>query len=114
MSDAAIEVLNRASLFKSELTDLIFPGQKAGKPLSDMTLLKVLQVMEVPATVHGFRSTFRDWCAEETQYPGEVAESALAHAIPNKIEAAYRRTDFLEKRKLLMREWARFCAEDVL
>jgi len=113
LSDAAIEVLNRGSLFKSELTDLIFPGQKAGKPLSDMTLLKVLQVMDVPATVHGFRSTFRDWCAEETQYPGEVAEAALAHAIPNKVEAAYRRTDFFEKRRRLMKDWADHCVKNL-
>ena len=106
-------MLNRASLFKSELTDLIFPGQKAGKPLSDMTLLKVLQVMDVPATVHGFRSTFRDWCAEETQYSGEVAEAALAHAIPNKVEAAYRRTDFFEKRRRLMKDWADHCVKNL-
>jgi integrase len=112
LSDAALDVLKRISLFKSELTDLIFPGQKARKPLSDMTLLKVLQVMDVPVTVHGFRSTFRDWCAEETQYPGEVAEAALAHAIPNKVEAAYRRTDFFEKRKNLMKDWAYFCAKN--
>lgn len=109
LSDAALEVLKRVSRFKSGLSDLIFPGQKPKKPLSDMTLLKVLQVMEVPVTVHGFRSTFRDWCAEETQYAGEVAEAALAHTIPNKVEAAYRRTDFFEKRRLLMAEWAEYC-----
>lgn len=109
LSDAALEVLSRVAIFKSELSDLVFPGQKPKNPLSDMTLLKVLQVMDVPVTVHGFRSTFRDWCAEETQYPGEVAEAALAHAIPNKVEAAYRRTDFFEKRKNLMADWGRFC-----
>lgn len=77
--------------------------------LSDMTLLKVMRDMETGVTVHGFRSAFRDWVAEETSYPGEVAEAALAHAIPNKVEAAYRRTDFLAKRRSLMREWAAFC-----
>lgn len=74
-----------------------------------MTLLKVMRDMETGVTVHGFRSAFRDWVAEETSYPGEVAEAALAHAIPNKVEAAYRRTDFLEKRRSLTREWAAFC-----
>ena len=74
-----------------------------------MTLLKVMRDMETGVTVHGFRSAFRDWVAEETSYPGEVAEAALAHAILNKVEAAYRRTDFLEKRRSLMCEWATFC-----
>lgn len=74
-----------------------------------MTLLKVVRGMSAEVTVHGFRSAFRDWVAEETSYPGEVAEAALAHAISNKVEAAYRRTDFLEKRRSLMREWATFC-----
>lgn len=84
-------------------TDLVFPGQKLKKPMSDMT-------MDAGFTVHGFRSAFRDWVADQTSYPGEVAEAALAHAISNKVEAAYRRTDFLEKRRSLMTEWADFCA----
>ena len=112
LSDAAIDVLTRVTIFKSEVSDLVFPGQKPKNPLFDMTLLKVLQVMDLPVTVHGFRSTFRDWCAEETQYPGEVAEAALAHAIPNKVEAAYRRTDFFDRRKSLMNDWAYFCAKN--
>ncbi len=74
-----------------------------------MTLLKVLRDMGMKLTVHGFRSAFRDWCAEETSVSGEVAEAALAHAIPNKVEAAYRRTDFLEKRRKLMDAWAAYC-----
>ena len=61
-------------------------------------------------TAHGFRSTFRDWCAERTSYPGDMAEMALAHAVGNKVEAAYRRGDLFEKRRRLMDEWARFCA----
>jgi integrase len=85
------------------------PGQRLKQPISDMTLLKVMRDFELPYTVHGFRSAFRDWVAEETSYPGEIAEAALAHAIPNKVEAAYRRTDFLEKRRALMRDWADFC-----
>lgn len=64
-----------------------------------------------PPTVYGFRSSFRDWVAEETNYRGEVAEEALAHAIPNKVEAAYRRTDFLKKRRALMQDWADFCGQ---
>lgn len=112
LSSAALDVLKRVSMFKCELSDLVFPGQKAKNPLSDMTLLKVLQVMEIPVTVHGFRSTFRDWAAEESNCPGEVAEAALAHTIPNKVEAAYRRTDFFEKRKNLMRDWANYCIKD--
>ena len=78
-----------------------------------MTLLKVMRDMNTGVTVHGFRSAFRDWVAEETNYPGEVAEAALAHAVSNKVEAAYRRTDFLEKRRALMREWALFCTREV-
>ena len=62
-------------------------------------------------TVHGFRSCFRDWCAEATAHPREVAEQALAHALPDKVEAAYRRGDMLEKRRRLMEEWAGFCGE---
>jgi integrase len=61
-------------------------------------------------TVHGFRSAFRDWCAEQTNFPREVAEMALAHAIPNAVEAAYRRGDLLEKRRKLMEAWSKFCA----
>ena len=109
LSDAALHVLERAKAFAVPASDLIFPSRNVKRPLSDMTLLKILRDMELPVTVHGFRSTFRDWVAEETSYPGEVAEAALAHAIPNKVEAAYKRTDFLEKRRVLMRDWADYC-----
>lgn len=77
-----------------------------GKPLSDMTLSAVLRRMKTHAVPHGFRSTFRDWCAEKTDYPRDVAEMALAHAIGNKVEAAYRRGDLFEKRAQLMQDWA--------
>jgi integrase len=63
---------------------------------------------ELDFTAHGFRSSFRDWCAEQTNYPREVCEHALAHQLPDKVEAAYLRTDYLEKRKLLMEDWGRF------
>ncbi len=109
LAPAAIDAFRRAEAFRAPCTDLVFPGQNLKRPLSDMTLLKVMRDLETGVTVHGFRSAFRDWAAEETSYPGEVAEAALAHAIPNKVEAAYRRTDFLEKRRALMRDWAAFC-----
>ena len=78
--------------------------------MSDMTLTAVLRRMERgDITVHGFRSTFRDWAAEETNFPNEVAEMALAHSVGNKVEAAYRRGDLLEKRFAIMNEWASRC-----
>jgi integrase len=109
LSKAAISTLRKAEALRTVESELVFPGAKRGKSLSDMTLLKILRDMKVDATVHGFRSSFRDWCAEETSVGGEVAEAALAHAIPNKVEAAYRRTDFFEKRRNLMDAWAFYC-----
>lgn len=109
LSEPATAVFRRAVELRTAGSDLVFPGASRGKPLSDMTLLKVLRDMGMNLTVHGFRSAFRDWCAEETSVSGEVAEAALAHAIPNKVEAAYRRTDFLEKRRNLMDAWAAYC-----
>ena len=88
--------------------DHVFPGMRG--PLSDMSLTAVLRRMDVPATVHGFRSTFRDWVSEYTEHSGEVAEMALSHAIGDKVEAAYRRGDLLEKRVALMTDWALFLA----
>jgi integrase len=110
LSPAALSAFERAAEFRTAASDLAFPGMKRGRPLSDMTLLKILRDMKVDATVHGFRSSFRDWCAEETSFSGEVAEAALAHAIPNKVEAAYRRTDFFEKRRKLMDGWSAYCS----
>jgi integrase len=109
LSPAAIEVLKRAENFRASSSDLIFPGQKLKKPMSDMTLLKILRDMDAGVTVHGFRSAFRDWVADQTNYPGDVAEAALAHTVSNKVEAAYRRTDFLAKRRELMRDWGQYC-----
>jgi integrase len=89
----------------------VFPGGKRGKPLSNMALLKLLQRMgRDDLTAHGFRSTFRDWAAERTSYPGEVAEMALGHVVSDKVEAAYRRGDLFEQRRRLAEEWAKFCA----
>ncbi len=109
LSEAALNVLRRAKAFRSPVSNLVFPGQNPRRQLSDMTLLKILRDKGDDYTVHGFRSSFRDWVAEKTNYPGEVAEAALAHTVANKVEAAYRRTDYLEKRTPLMADWAVFC-----
>jgi integrase len=88
----------------------LFPGGRPGKPLSNMAMLKLLQRMDRgDLTAHGFRSTFRDWAAEMTHFPTEVAEMALAHTVSDKVEAAYRRGDLFQKRRELMEAWARYC-----
>jgi integrase len=98
-------------LFPSQPADLLFPSMHAGKPLSDMTLTKALRDMGLGeiATVHGFRSSFKVWCAEVAKARDEVSEAALAHVDPNEVRDAYRRTDFLEERRDLMRDWAMWC-----
>lgn len=107
LSDQAISILE--GMKKVAVSEFIFPGAAKNKPLSNMAFLQLLKRMERPdLTVHGFRSTFRDWCAERTNYPNEVAEMALAHTVGDKVEAAYRRGDLFEKRKRLMRDWACF------
>ncbi|WP_186187924.1 tyrosine-type recombinase/integrase [Burkholderia gladioli] len=88
----------------------LFPGQVPGKPLSNMAMLNLLERMGYGnITVHGFRSTFRDWVAECTEYPDSLAEMALAHTVENKVEGAYRRGDMLERRRELMEDWAAYC-----
>jgi integrase len=112
LSDGALDVLRElAELRTHPKTDgFVFPGGKPGKPLSSMALLMLLRRMgRQDLTAHGFRSTFRDWCAEATNFPREVAEAALAHALRDKTEAAYQRGDLMEKRRLLMADWATFC-----
>ena len=90
--------------------EFVFPGDKPNRPLSSMALLMLLRRMKRDdLTVHGFRSTFRDWAAERTMFPSEVAEMALAHTLSDKVEAAYRRGDLFDKRKLLAETWANFC-----
>lgn len=108
LSPEAVDAFRRAEKFKVGASDLVFPGQNVKRPLSDMTLLKILRDMDLPVTVHGFRSAFRDWVAERTDFAGEIAEAALAHTVANKVEAAYRRTDFLDKRRLMMAQWGTF------
>ena len=108
LSKRALRVLK--ALYEVRVGDFVFPGQKAGKPLSIMALEMVLRRMELNnATVHGFRSTFRDWAAETTSYPNHVVEMALAHSIGDKVEAAYRRGDLFDKRRKLMEAWAGYC-----
>lgn len=90
--------------------ELVFPGQKRGRPMSDATLAAVLKRMKrADVTVHGFRSTFRDWAAERTTFPREIAELALAHEVGSAVERAYRRSDLFAKRRQLMEAWARYC-----
>lgn len=88
--------------------EYVFPNTK-GKPLSDMTLTQQLRRMGLTVTTHGFRSSFRDWASERTNFSRDVCEMALAHTIGDKVEAAYRRGDLFEKRRLMMKQWAQFC-----
>lgn len=107
LSDAAMQLLESLKDTKLADTDIVFPSTRDHKPLSDMTLTAVLRRMKRDdITVHGFRSSFRDWAAEATDYPQEMAEMALAHIVGNKVEAAYRRGDMLEKRRAMMQAWA--------
>ncbi len=107
LSPRAVEIVRES--FKQE-GEYVFPGQDEGKPLSNMAMLQLLKRMDrTDITVHGFRSSFRDWAAERTSYPREVCEMALAHAVGNQVEAAYRRGDLFEKRRRLMLEWAKHC-----
>ena len=107
LSDAAMQLLESLKDTKLVDTDIVFPGTRDHKPLSDITLTAMLRRMQRDdITVHGFRSSFRDWAAEATDYPQEMAEMALAHIVANKVEAAYRRGDMLEKRRAMMQAWA--------
>ena len=96
--------------------DYLFPTTaNPAKPISNMAMLALLRRMErTEITTHGFRSTFRDWAAEKTDFPNEVVEMAIAHTVSNKVEAAYRRGDLLEKRRRLMAEWAQYCGRELL
>jgi integrase len=110
LSPQVLEVLAAVRPAEAELDDLVFPGAKPGRPLSNMAMLMVLRRMgHGNLTAHGFRSTFRDWGAEQTTYPGEVLEMALAHSVGNRVEAAYRRGDLFDRRRALMDAWATWC-----
>lgn len=109
LSGRALEIVQ--AMHEARDGDFVFPGQVRGLPLSGMALAMLLRRMEIEVTVHGFRSTFRDWAAERTNFANEVCEAALAHVIENKAEAAYRRGDLFEKRHKLMEAWANYCAQ---
>jgi integrase len=114
LSAAAVAVLKEAlALAAANDEELVFPSARRGKPLSDMTLAAVLKRLDVPVTVHGFRSTFRDWAEERTGFTREVKEAALAHVVGDKAEAAYRRTDLFDKRRKLMDAWATFATAEL-
>ena len=83
---------------------------RSNKALSNMAMAMILRRLKIDATVHGFRSAFRDWASEETSHSSEVIEMALAHSIQNKVEAAYRRKDLLEKRRVLLLDWETYCS----
>ena len=109
LSVAAASILKQMKEIRE--SEFVFPGGKQGRPLSNMAMLAVLKRMgRGDLTAHGFRSSFRDWAAERTNFPYEVAEMALAHTVADKVEAAYRRGDLFQKRRQVMEAWARFCA----
>jgi integrase len=109
LSDAALAILEDMRAIRQ--SDFVFPGGRARRPISNMAMLMLLRRMgRGDLTAHGFRSSFRDWAAERTGFPAEVAEMALAHTVGDKVEAAYRRGDLFQKRRQLMDAWARHCA----
>lgn len=106
LTDRMSAILAEVALLHREDDGFVFPGQTLGRPLSEMTLEAVLRRLDVkPVTVHGFRSSFRDWCGECTHFPRELAEAALAHSVGDAVERAYRRGDALERRRQLMAAW---------
>lgn len=109
LSDRALALLAEMAQLRAGADGFVFPGQKPGRSLSVMGLEMLLRRMKLDVTVHGFRSTFRDWAGEMTSFPREVAETALAHQVGNSVERAYRRGDALEKRRALMQAWADYC-----
>jgi integrase len=103
LSEAAIAIVNRAK------GEFLFPGLKPNTHLARNVMRRMLERLDVDVTVHGFRSSFRDWAAELTDYPNDIVEMALAHIAGSKVEKAYKRTDLLAKRQALMADWSRFC-----
>jgi len=106
LTSRSLEILAIANAMDEDSQYLF---SRNGKPLSNMAMPMLLRRLNKNITVHGFRSTFRDWVSEETQHSPEVAEMALAHIIKNKVEAAYRRKDLLDRRRILMQDWLDFC-----
>ncbi len=112
LSDEVVAILT--ALPREVDSEFVFIGGKAGRPLSNMAMLELLRGLRPDLTVHGFRSTFRDWTSETTNHPNHVVEQALAHVIGNAVEAAYRRGDLFVKRRRLMAEWASYCFRPAL
>ena len=108
LSTEAVRVLKLAEPF--ERHGMVFPGTKPGKRLSDMTWTAFFKRRQIHARPHGFRSSLRSWLAEATDAPREIAETCLAHVSAGKVEAAYRRTDFLDRRRVLMERWGQHCS----
>ncbi|WP_040573339.1 tyrosine-type recombinase/integrase [Methylocystis rosea] len=111
LSSRCLDILERARLLSAG-SEFIFPGRTIARPMSNMVFNMMLRRMDVPFTVHGFRSSFRDWAAERTSYSREICEMALAHTVSNKVEAAYRRTDLFDRRRDLMESWSQLLASD--
>ena len=112
LSGRALEVLREAKEY-SDGSGLVFPSTKVGRPLSDMTLSKLVRELGFDAHVHGFRTSFRTWAQEQTDFPREVAEAALAHKVGDAVEQAYARSDLFEKRRMMMGNWASYLVEPV-
>lgn len=109
LSRRPLRIVQRCARLRIAGCELVFPGIRRNQRLSDMTLSKLVKELGEPFTAHGFRSSFRDWVSEETDHQSDVAEAALAHTVANKTEAAYRRGNLLEKRRVMMEDWANFC-----
>jgi integrase len=110
LPDVAVKLLERLAALGGKPDQFIFPGRKPGRHTSDGAMLVLLERLgHGNVTVHGFRSSFRDWAAEQTDYPAEIAEAALAHVEGDKTELAYKRTDYFDKRRALMQAWATYC-----
>jgi integrase len=109
LSDPVLELLNELHAFAD--TDLLFPGVRDGRPLSNMALLQVMRGMGLGYVPHGFRASFKSWATDKTTHAREAIEMALAHNVGDAVERAYMRTDMFEKRQTLMRDWANFCCD---
>ena len=108
----ALEILEAAQALGEEAGPLVFT-HGGGRPLHDSQLRRLLRELGIAAVPHGFRSSFRDWAAEQTDHPREVIEAALAHVVRNRVEAAYARSDLFERRQVLMDDWARYLAQGI-
>jgi len=118
LSDRCVEILKQAAKARAgadaSKDGFVFAGAAPGQPMSNMSFLMLLRRMgKSDVTTHGFRSSFRDWCGELTNFPRELAEAALAHVVGDKAELAYRRGDALEKRRAMMNSWSEFCGGEL-